>query len=125
MAASVLEKFRSTSTATAGDCQAVSICVPCMMSRPTVQTDFCDISHGVLDSPNDRVHEQLELRWWQLEQRRKARRIDGTHHLEEANSVLGILCEILVDHVQSRLEYCVEDGADLRSQERLQSSWIS
>lgn len=104
-----------------GDNYHVSIDLPSVSGRLTVETDFCDITHGVLDSPDDGVHEQLELRRRQLEQRREARGIDSAHHLEETDSVFGVFRKILVDHVQCRLEYCVQDGANLGSQERLRA----
>jgi hypothetical protein len=73
----------------------------------------------VLDCPNDGIHEQLELWWGQLKQSGKARRIDRTHHLEEANSMFGIFRKVLVDHVQSWFKDGVKNRADLRRQQRL------
>lgn len=34
----------------------------------TIQSGFCNITHCVLDSPDDTVHEQLELVRWDTQQ---------------------------------------------------------
>ena len=86
---------------------------------PTIQADLGDVSHCMLDGPDNGIHEQLELRWRQLKQCGKARRIDGTHHLEETDSMFGIFREVLIDHVQSGLEDGVEDGTNLWRQQGL------
>ena len=88
-------------------------------SALTVQTDFGNISHCVLDGPDDGIHEQLELWWGQFEQCGKARRIDGTHHFEETDSMFGVFRKVLVDHVQGGFEDGVQNRADLRRQQWL------
>lgn len=85
----------------------------------TIQTDFGNVSHRMLDSPDDGIHEQLELWWGQLEQCGKAGRIDGTHHFEETDSMLGVFRKVLVDHVQGGFEDGVQNRADLRRQQWL------
>ena len=42
----------------------------------TVQACLRDIPHRVLDSPDDAVDEELELCWWQSQQRGEAVQVD-------------------------------------------------
>lgn len=104
----------------------------------TVQSSLRNISHRVLDGPDDAVHEKLELRRKDGQERcdnssgtrsiyeharltREAVQIDCSQQLEEADAVLWELGKVLVDHVQSRLEHGVENGGDLRGKYRLRN----
>ena len=89
------------------------------MIELTVQSCLCNIAHGMLDSPDDAVDEELELRRWNAQQSREAVEVDCPKKLEEAHTVLRILSEVLVNHAQRWLEDSVEDGGDLRSEQRL------
>jgi len=95
----------------------------------------------MLDSPNSTVDDELELRSrksdesWRKRTRisssvvarkhvrfeltRETELIHSSKELEEPNSMLGVLGEILVDHVESALESCVEDRRDLVGEKRL------
>ena len=68
----------------------------------------------MLDRPHNTVHEELELRWRQREKSGEAVQVDSPQELEEANAVLRELREVLVDHVERRLEYSIQDRRDLR-----------
>lgn len=104
----------------------------------TIEAGFRDISHCVLDRPDDTVHEQLELGWWDCEKRFNAispsvdkldkikqnrtwetAQVDRSQELEESHSVLRVLGEVLVDHIQRRLEYRVQNSRHLRGQQML------
>jgi hypothetical protein len=50
---------------------------------------------------------------------REAIQIDRTQQLIEANAVLWVFGEVLIDHAQCRLENCIEDGRHLGRQQRL------
>ena len=80
----------------------------------TVKTGLGDVTHRVLDSPDNAIHEQLELLLRDSEEGGEAVQVDGTEELEEADTVLGELGEVLVDHVERRFEHGVEDGGHLR-----------
>jgi hypothetical protein len=45
--------------------------------------------------------------------------VDGADQLEEANTMVGVLSEVLVDHVQSDIKYRFKDDGNLVVQERL------
>jgi uncharacterized membrane protein YccC len=47
--------------------------------------------------------------------------IDRTQQLKEAGAVLRELSEILIYHIQGRLEHRVQDRRNLRRQERLKN----
>jgi hypothetical protein len=49
----------------------------------------------------------------ELEQGREAVQVDGSEEVEELDSVLGELREVLVDHLQSALENVLHDSRNL------------
>ena len=53
---------------------------------------------------------------------REAIQVDIPQQLEEPDAMFRILREVLVDHVQCRLENCVQNGRDLWSQQMLKDT---
>ena len=86
---------------------------------PTVQASLCNVTHRVLDSPDDTVHKELELLWRDRKESREAVQVDGTQKFEEADTVFRELGEVLVDHVKSWLEHSIQNGRYLGREERL------
>ena len=82
----------------------------------TVKTGLGDVTHRVLDSPDNAIHEQLELLLRDSEEGGEAVQVDSTEKLEEADTVFGELSEVLVDHVECRLEDSIQDRRYLRRQ---------
>ena len=41
----------------------------CDFGLRTIQTSLRNITHSMLDSPDDTIHEQLELIWWDGQER--------------------------------------------------------
>ena len=82
-----------------------------------VETCISDIPHGVLDCPDDAIHRELELGGRQLEQCGEAVQIDRSQEFEESNAMLGELGEVLVDHVERRLEDSIEDCRHILSEQ--------
>lgn len=70
----------------------------------TIETRLRNITHSMLDSPYDTVHEQLELLWRYSQQCREAIQVDCAEQFEEPDTVLGELGKVLVDHVERRLK---------------------
>ena len=77
------------------------------------EAGICHVPHGVLERPDDRVQDQLELLRWDAEEGGEAVGVDRLEKCEEVCPVLGVLLEVLVDHVQGALEHRVEDLGDL------------
>jgi len=50
---------------------------------------------------------------------RETANVDSANQFEETNTMIGILCKILVDHVQSDIKYGLEDNWDLVVQKGL------
>mmetsp|Transcript_114407 Transcript_114407/g.324612 ORF Transcript_114407/g.324612 Transcript_114407/m.324612 type:complete len:373 (+) Transcript_114407:638-1756(+) len=67
----------------------------------------------MLGGPDQRVHVQLQLRVWQLEQRLEAVRVDRLQELVELDPVVGVALEVALDHVASAFENHLEDLGDL------------
>jgi hypothetical protein len=86
----------------------------------TVETDVGDISHTVLDRPDRTVDDELELRRGEGDESREAELIDCTQELEEAESMLGELGKVLVDHAQRAFEGRIKDRRDLVGEKALQ-----
>lgn len=78
-----------------------------------LESNVGNISHRVLRGPEDAVHDELELRSWELEEGVETEEVDGADEAEESQAVLGVLCKVLVDHVERALEHGVEHGGDL------------
>ena len=66
-----------------------------------------------------RMVRDVKIRVWTEKHTREAVQVDGAEKLEEANAMFWELCKVLVDHVERRLEYSVQDGGHLWSQQRL------
>lgn len=93
----------------------------------------------MLDSPDDAVHEQLELRGWDGQERYRwkqksapsdyhnivrhtweAIQVDSPKQFEEADSMFREFGEVLVNHIKCWFKDCVQNGGNLRREERLQ-----
>ena len=73
-----------------------------------LQADLGDVTHRVLERPDDGVEHELELWLLKLEQSREAVLIDRLQEHEEVLAVLRELLEVAVDHEQRALEHGVE-----------------
>ena len=74
-----------------------------------VQTLTLDSTVIVLRCPHAAVDDKLEVSLIKSKQCREATLVDLSEKLEEFHAVLGVLGEVLVDHVQGALEDSVED----------------
>ena len=74
-----------------------------------VQTLTLDSTVIVLRCPHAAVDDKLEVSLIKSKQCREAALVDLPEKLEEFHAVLGVLGEVLVDHVQGALEDSVED----------------
>ncbi len=91
----------------------------------------------MLDRPDDTVHKKLELVRgdgqkgcnFTINSRTKATNdsfltretieINRTKKFEEANAMFRVLSKVLIDHIQRRLEDCIQNGRYLRRQKML------
>lgn len=67
----------------------------------------------VLGGPHAGINDKLELSTIKLEESLETVQIDGLQELEELNPMLGVLMEILVDHLQSAAEDAVHNRRNL------------
>jgi len=79
-----------------------------------------NITHGVLERPHNRVHNELELGRGEAEESREAKLVDGPNKLEEGHPVLGELGKVLADHRQSGLKDGIQNGGDHVEEELFQ-----
>jgi hypothetical protein len=63
----------------------------------------------VLGGPHAAVNDKLEVSLVESKKRGEAALVDLTEELEELHTVLGVLGEVLVDHVEGALEDGVEN----------------
>lgn len=73
-----------------------------------LETGVSDITHRVLERPDDAVEHQLELGRRYAEEGGEAVRVDRLQEQEKVRPVLRVLLEVLVDHGQGAFEYRVE-----------------
>ena len=78
-----------------------------------VEPGVGDVAHRVLERPDDRVEDELELRGGNVEEGGETVQVDRLQHEEEIGPVFGVLLKVLVDHVQRALEDGVEYLGDL------------
>ena len=103
-------------------------------SMLTVQARLRNVPHRVLDSPDDAVHKEFELRGRDrkkcfnqcnfvsairyrqdhVNHTGEAVEVNRAQELEEPYSVFGILREVLINHVQSRLKDSFKNWQNLR-----------
>lgn len=61
--------------------------------------------------------------WWpeggEIRFTREAVQVDSAEEFEESDTMLGEFGEVLVNHVQRWFKHSVEDGGNLRGEERL------
>jgi len=78
-----------------------------------IQTGVGHIAHRVLESPDDRVQDELELSRRKAHESRETVIIHGLKHQVKVGTVLWVLFKVFVDHVERTLEDGIKDLGDV------------
>lgn len=109
----VLQDVRQVGLVEAGGSRLVLLHVLQQLEQD-LEAGVGDVPHRVLERPDDAIQHQLELCGGDVEKGGKAVVVNRLEQQEEVCPVLGVLFEVLVDHLQGALEYRVEDLGDLQ-----------
>jgi hypothetical protein len=85
-----------------------------------VQSSGLDLTIVVLGGPETGINNELELAVVELQQGGEAGQVNGTEKLEELDTVLGVLGEVLVDHLKSAFKNVLHDDGNLVLHESLE-----